>query len=122
MASYDSKNVFAKIIRKEIPARIIKESTHSLAFYDAFPKAKIHALVIPKGAYINLHDFCANAPTEELRDFWKTVNDVIDVLDISTNGFRMISNSGTQGGQEVPHFHIHLLGGQTLGPMLSPVI
>ncbi len=115
---YDDTNVFAKILRQEIPAKIIYESTHALAFFDAFPKAPLHALVIPKGTYRDLKDFLAHATTEEILDFWKTVQATLDKLDLK-EGFRLLSNSGAHGGQEVPHFHIHLCGGEKLGPMLA---
>jgi len=119
MSSYDSNNIFARILRSEVPCQKITETSHTLAFHDAFPKAKIHALVIPKGAYQNLNEFCKNASTEELEDFWRTVEGVSTSIGIADDGFRMISNAGLNGGQEVPHFHIHLVGGQELGAMIS---
>lgn len=118
MQAYDSSNVFAKILRKEIPAKIIFETEFTLAFYDAFPKAPIHALVIPKGPYVNFKDFCFKANNNEILDFWTVVSDVVETLKLEQHGYRMICNSGLNGGQEVPHFHVHLCGGAQLGPML----
>ncbi|MBX9977159.1 MAG: HIT domain-containing protein [Alphaproteobacteria bacterium] len=118
MQAYDSTNIFAKILRKEIPATVIHETACSLAFHDAFPKAPLHALVIPKGAYTDLHDFCKNASDTEITDFWHAVDHVITDLNLVESGCRLISNSGANGGQEVPHFHVHICGGTKLGPML----
>lgn len=117
MQAYDSSNIFAKILRREIPAKTISETEFTLAFYDAFPKAPIHVLVIPKGPYIDLKDFCFKANDKEILDFWTVVSDVIKKLELEQQGYRMISNSGINGGQEVPHFHVHLCGGTKLGPM-----
>lgn len=119
MTTYDTTNIFAKILREEIPCKKITETSHTLAFHDAFPKSVIHALVIPKGEYVTLADFCAHGSDEEILDFWCTVHHVIHQLNLKENGFRMISNSGAHGGQEVPHFHVHLCGGEKLGPMIS---
>jgi diadenosine tetraphosphate (Ap4A) HIT family hydrolase len=119
MSSYDTTNVFAKILRGEIPCKKIKETTHSLAFHDAFPKAPVHALVIPKGQYKNFDDFTKNASSEEIIDFWKTAQEVSNELEMTVSGFRLITNNGYNANQEVPHFHIHLCGGKNLGPMIS---
>lgn len=118
MTSYDNNNIFAKILRSEIPSKKIIETAHTLSFHDAFPKAPVHALVIPKGEYLNLTDFTARASDIEIIDFWRTVYQVIELLELQDSGFRMISNSGSNGGQEVPHFHIHICGGKKLGAML----
>lgn len=118
MTSYDTNNIFAKILRGEIPSKIVKETHSTLAFHDAFPKAPIHILVIPKGSYVNMAEFLNHARDEEIVDFWSTVQGVIEELKLQETGFRMISNNGTNGGQEVSHFHIHLCGGEKLGPML----
>lgn len=118
MTSYDNNNIFAKILRAEIPSKKIIETAHTLSFHDAFPKAPVHALVIPKGEYLNLTDFTARASDIEIIDFWRTVYQVIELLELQDSGFRMISNSGSNGGQEVPHFHIHICGGKKLGAML----
>jgi len=116
---YDANNIFARILRGEIPAKKIYEDAYALAFYDIHPQAPIHALVIPKGAYVDAYDFGANAPAEEVLGFTRAVTHVAQLLGLPDHGFRMIANAGAHGGQEVPHYHIHLLGGQTLGPMLS---
>lgn len=118
MQVYNDQNVFAKILRKEIPAKIIYETPFSLAFYDAFPKVPTHVLVIPKGAYSEMNHFLKCAKDEEILDFWKAVHHVLSLLSLPPQGFRIISNSGANGGQEVPHFHVHLCGGKELGPML----
>jgi diadenosine tetraphosphate (Ap4A) HIT family hydrolase len=118
MQAYDSSNIFAKILRKDIPAKIIHETAHTLAFHDAFPKTPIHALVIPKGTYVTLHDFCKHASDVEITDFWRVVDHVLITLNMEENGYRLISNNGANGGQEVPHFHVHMCGGEKLGTML----
>ncbi|MBY0281982.1 MAG: histidine triad nucleotide-binding protein [Alphaproteobacteria bacterium] len=117
--SYDSNNVFAKILRGEIPCKKISEDEFYLAFHDIQPRAPIHALVIPKSAYKDVCDFNKCAKDEEIIGFHKGVNHVIELLNLKQDGFRLISNCGIYGGQEVPHYHIHLLGGKKLGPMLS---
>lgn len=119
MHTYDPSNIFAKILRGEIPCKKIIETERTLAFFDAFPKAAIHALVIPKGSYMHLEDFLTHAGDEEILDFWQVVRAVISQLSLNDNGFRLISNSGKHGGQEVPHLHVHLCGGEPLGPMLN---
>lgn len=119
MQAYDEDNIFAKILRKDIPAKIIYETPSSLAFYDAFPKAPTHVLVIPKGAYCDMNHFLKAAKDDEILDFWRAVHHVIALLSLNQQGFRMIANTGAHGGQEVPHFHVHLCGGGKLGPMLS---
>ena len=90
-----------------------------MAFSDISPQAPIHILVIPKNSYINLYDFTKNAPNEEINLFWKLVNDVIEFKNFSEEGFRIISNSGKNGNQDVPHFHVHLLAGKNLGRMIN---
>lgn len=119
LMSYDVNNIFAKIIRGEIPCKKISEDEFYLAFDDIQPRAPIHALVIPKSAYTDVCDFHQKANLEEIIGFYKGVNQVIELLELKQQGFRMISNCGVYGGQEVPHYHIHLLGGKKLGPMLS---
>ena len=117
--SYDENNVFAKILRSEIPCNKILENDYALAFYDINPQAPIHILIIPKKKYVNFHDFIQNATVKESELLWKLVNDLIKLNKISEKGFRIISNSGDDGNQEVPHFHIHLLGGKNLGRMMN---
>jgi histidine triad (HIT) family protein len=116
---YQKDNIFAKIIRGEIPAKKICENDNALSFYDIHPQAKIHVLVIPKGEYTNLQDFTTNASVEEILDFFDLLNATATALALNKEGFRTISNSGANGGQEVPHFHMHLLGGESLGKMVG---
>ena len=115
---YDPNNIFAKILRGEIPCKKISEDEFYLAFHDIQPRAPIHALVIPKSAYKDVYDFNQNANPDEIVGFSKGINQVIGLLNLRQDGFRLISNFGTYGGQEVPHYHVHLLGGKKLGPML----
>lgn len=116
---YDDQNVFAKILRGEIPNKTVLESEHSLAFHDISPLAAIHVLVIPKGQYVSWDDFTANASDVEISDFVRTVGEVARITGADTQGYRILSNIGKRGGQEVPHLHVHLFGGQPLGPMLA---
>ena len=113
--NYDKHNIFAKILRSEIPCHKILENDHALAFSDINPQSPIHILIIPKEAYLNFHDFMENASIKEIEFLWKLVNDVIKLNKISKKGFRIISNSGDDGNQDVPHFHVHVLGGKNLG-------
>jgi len=115
--SYNENNVFAKIIKKEIPAKIIYENNSALSFKDINPLAKIHVLVIPKGKYIDLQDFSLNSSQEEKQDFFACIEETIKALNIN-EGYRTITNSGINANQEVPHFHMHILAGQPLGKML----
>lgn len=116
--AYDDDNIFAKILRGDIPARKVHEDEYALAFHDIGAKAPVHVLVIPKGRYVSIADFGANASPEEITGFYRAVAKVADDLGLTERGFRSIANTGNDGGQEVPHFHIHLLGGKRLGPML----
>lgn len=113
--TYDPQNIFARILRGEIPNKTVADTEHTLAFHDIAPHAPHHVLVIPKGAYIDFADFAANASAEEITDFHRTAAQICDGLG---EGYRTISNSGGHGGQEVPHYHLHILGGRPLGPML----
>ena len=116
---YDVNNIFAKILRFEIPCNKISENKFALAFSDINPQAPIHTLVIPKNPYINFHDFTKNASTKERESFWILVNDVIEHYGGEEEGFRIITNSGNNGNQDVPHFHVHLLAGKNLGKMIN---
>ena len=116
---YDDQNVFAKILRGEIPNKTVMETDHSLAFHDINPLAAIHVLVIPKGRYVSWDDFTANASDAEISDLIRTVGEVARATGADTQGYRVLSNIGKRGGQEVPHFHVHVFGGQPLGPMLQ---
>lgn len=120
---YDPENIFAKILRGEIPNTTVLETDHSLAFRDIAPQAPEHVLVIPKGAYVSFDHFAAEASADEIVDFVKAVGQVARALgvDLGSNGdgFRVISNAGQNGMQEVPHLHIHLVAGKPLGPLLA---
>ena len=117
--SYDVNNIFAKILRSEIPCNKILENEFALAFSDINPQARIHILVIPKNSYINFYDFTKNASNKEHESFWKLISDVIEYFKVEKDGFRIITNSGNHGNQDVPHFHIHVLGGENLGRMIG---
>ena len=117
--SYDDNNIFAKILRKEIPCKPVYEDDHVLAFPDIAPKAPVHILVIPKGKYVSVADFGAHASVEEITAFWRAVSKIAADHGLPDQGFRTIANTGLNGGQEVPHFHVHIVGGKKLGPMLS---
>ena len=120
--SYDNNNIFAKILRGEIPCKKIYEDEFILSFYDINPQRKIHALVIPKGKYIDLDDFSLKATESEIVGLVKGINKVAKKLGISIDtgkGYRALANIGENGGQEVPHLHFHLFGGQKVGRMVS---
>ena len=116
---YDESNIFARILRGEIPAKRVMETEHSLAFHDINPLSPIHVLVIPKGAYVSWDDFSAKASDAEIADFTRTIGKVAVQLGADQQGYRVLSNVGKRGGQEVPHFHAHIFGGAPLGPMLA---
>jgi len=115
--SYDPQNIFAKILRGEIPCQKVFEDSDVLAFQDINPKKPIHVLVIPKGSYCDYADFCLQAPPEQVAQFFVRVAKIAQNLQLR-EGYRLIVNTGSHGGQEVPHFHIHILGGQAVGPMV----
>lgn len=117
--AYDDANIFAMILRGEIPNSTVTETDHSLAFRDINPQAPVHILLIPKGKYVTMDDFAANASTEETQDFWATFAAIIEGEDLREKGYRVISNAGDHGLQDVPHFHLHILGGKVLGPILT---
>ena len=116
---YDESNIFARILRGEVPAKRVMESEHCLAFHDINPIAPIHVLVIPKGAYVSWDDFAAKAADPEIADFTRTIAKVAASVGADSQGYRLLSNVGKRGGQEVPHLHVHIFGGAPLGPMLS---
>jgi len=120
---YDTNNIFAKILRKEIPCDKIYENDHVLAFKDINPQAKIHVLVIPKGAYVNMDDFSQNAKNDEIEALIRALGEVTKIVGLSSysegKGYRYIGNNGPDGGQEVPHLHFHIIGGEPLGRMVS---
>ncbi len=115
---YDPNNIFARILRGEISAKLVAQNGHALAFHDINPLAPVHVLVIPRGPYTDLLSFTQSASAVEVVEFWQLVREVAQQLELDHHGFRLISNCGSNGGQEVPHFHVHLLGGKTLGKML----
>lgn len=117
--AYDPDNIFAKILRGEIPCKKVHEDDHTLAFHDIAPKAPVHVLVIPKGEYVSHDDFSAKATDAEIAAFVRTVGRIARDLGLAEQGYRLIANTGAGGGQEVPHYHVHILGGGPLGPMVS---
>lgn len=116
---YDHGNVFAKILRGEIPNNTVHEDEWALAFHDVAPQAPVHVLVIPKGAYTGWDDFSASASAEEIAGFVRAVGHVAREHGLVEPGYRLLANVGAHGGQEVPHLHVHLFGGAPLGPMLA---
>lgn len=117
--SYDKDNIFAKILRGEIPCDKVYENEYVLAFNDIGPQAPTHVLVIPKGEYVSQDDFTNNATPEEITGLWRAVGYIArDVLDLADAGYRTIQNTGADGGQEVPHYHVHILGGAPIGRMV----
>lgn len=118
--SYDDQNIFARILRGEIPNKTVMESDHTLAFHDIHPQAPVHVLVIPKGPYVNFDHFSAEATAEEIVDFHRTAASVCALLGITgEDGYRAITNAGRHGLQEVPHYHLHILGGRPLGRLVE---
>ena len=117
--TYDPQNIFAKILRGEIPNNTVFEDTHVLAFDDINPHAPVHCLIIPKGPYTDLTDFVARASDIETTAFCHAIAKVIEIKGLKENGYRAICNTADHGGQEVPHFHMHILGGEKLPPMVS---
>ena len=121
--NYDENNIFAKILKKEIPCDKVYENEYVLAFKDINPQAKVHVLVIPKSAYVNMDDFSQNAKDEEILGLIRALGEVAKTVGISTysegKGYRYIGNNGIDGGQEVPHLHFHVVGGEPLGRMIS---
>ena len=116
---YDDSNIFARIIRGELPCRKVMESEHCLAFHDINPIAPVHILVIPKGPYVSWDDFAERASEAEITGFVRAVGEVARQAGMVVQGYRLLSNVGKRSGQEVPHLHVHIFGGQPLGPMLS---
>lgn len=120
--AYDDQNIFAKILRGEIPNTTVLETEHSLAFRDLYPQAPTHVLVIPKGSYVSYDHFAAEASEAEIVDYTRAIGEVCRLEGVALtagDGFRMISNAGEDGVQEVPHLHVHILGGRVLGRMLA---
>lgn len=116
--AYDDSNIFAKILKGEIPAKKVHEDAFALAFHDINPQAPVHVLVIPKGAYVSFDDFSQHASAKEITGFMRAVGAVARQFGVDADGYRLIANHGPHSHQEVPHFHVHIMGGRPLGPML----
>lgn len=116
---YDKNNIFAKILRGEIPCKKVYEDEFVLAFEDIAPAAPVHVLVIPKGEYVSFDDFALRAPAAEVKGFFAAVQKTAALLNVRENGYRILSNHGQDAGQIVPHFHVHILGGRLLGRLLA---
>ena len=116
---YDDSNVFAKILRGELPCKKVYEDEHALAFHDINPHAPTHILVIPKAAYVSWDDFCVRASAEEIAGFVRAVGKVARDFGLVAPGYRLLANVGQASGQEVPHLHVHIFAGRGLGPMLA---
>ena len=117
--AYDRDNIFARILRGEIPCTKVYEDDHALAFNDIRPQAPVHVLVIPKGPYVSMDDFTQKAPAELIAGFFKAVGTIARQLGLHESGYRLLVNSGAHGHQEVMHLHIHIFAGRPLGPMLG---
>jgi diadenosine tetraphosphate (Ap4A) HIT family hydrolase len=116
---YDDANIFARILRDEIPSRRVFENEFAVAFHDINPLAPSHILVIPRGKYVSLADFSAHASEAEIAGFWRAVGHVARAEGFEPEGYRILANMGAHAGQEVPHFHVHVFAGRPLGPMLA---
>jgi histidine triad (HIT) family protein len=117
--AYDPNNIFARILRGEIPCQKVYEDDHVLAFRDIHPQTPVHVLVIPKGAYVSLDDFSAKASPDELAAFLRALGLVARQAGVAEGGYRILANHGTDAHQEVPHFHVHIFGGRNLGRMIG---
>ena len=117
---YDDRNIFAGILRGEIPCRKVMEDAFALAFHDINPQAPVHVLVIPRRAYVSMADFSARAEAEEIAGFFRAVGAVARQLGLEAPGYRIIANAGDDASQEVPHFHVHILAGRAFGHRLVP--
>jgi diadenosine tetraphosphate (Ap4A) HIT family hydrolase len=118
LGPYDDTNIFARILRGELPCKRVYEDDVALAFHDIHPRAPIHVLVIPKTPHVSLADFTASATPEQIAGFFAAVGRVAKQLNLEEPGYRILANMGPHGHQEVPHFHVHIFGGRPLGPML----
>jgi len=118
--AYDKDNIFAKILRGEIPCNKVYENDHVLAFRDVNPQAPVHVLIIPKGAYLSSTEFSQRASDAEIAGFTRAIAEVARREGVAESGYRLIANAGANGHQEVPHFHMHLLGGRRMGRMVQP--
>ncbi len=119
LGDYDDGNVFAKLLRGQIPSRRVFEDEYAVAFHDINPLAPAHLLVIPRASYVSLADFSAQASEAEIAGFWRAVGRVAREQGFEADGYRILANMGEHAGQEVPHFHVHVFAGKPLGPMLA---
>jgi len=119
LGPYDPNNIFARILRGELPCRRVHEDDYALAFHDINPQAPVHVLVVPKTPYVSLADFASQAPADEVAGFFRAVATVARDLGLEQPGYRILANMGEDAHQEVPHFHVHIFGGRKLGPMLA---
>ena len=117
--AYDDSNIFARILRGEIPCEKVYEDEHAFAFNDINPQAPIHVLVIPKGPYVSMDDFTAKAPADLIAGFFQAVGTIARQIGVDRSGYRLLVNSGAHSHQEVMHLHVHIFGGRPLGPMLK---
>ena len=119
--AYDPQDVFARILRGEIPCKKVYENDHALAFHDINPQMPVHILVIPKGPYVGWHDFAAGATAEAMADFVRAVGEVARIAGVEDSGYRLVANMGADAHQEVPHLHVHVFGGKRIGGrMIKP--
>ncbi|MES2904503.1 MAG: HIT domain-containing protein [Pseudomonadota bacterium] len=116
---YDPSNILARVISGELPSNVVVDSDHSIAIHDIAPLAPIHVLVIPKGDYVSFEDFATSATDAEIADLVRTIGKAAAETGADAQGYRILANTGKRAGQEIPHLHIHLFGGQPLGPMLA---
>lgn len=117
--TYDPNNIFARILRGEIPCKKVHEDEFALAFHDINPQAPVHVLVIPKGAYVSFADFSAKASEAEIAGYVRAIGKVAELVGVTESGYRLLANAGANAHQEVPHLHVHIFGGKKLGPMLA---
>jgi histidine triad (HIT) family protein len=117
--AYDTNNVFARILRGELPCKKVYESKHALAFHDINPAAPVHILVIPKGAYVTLDELTTRGSAEEIVDFLRAIGEVAKLAGVTQSGYRILANNGADANQEVQHLHVHVFAGRPLGPMLK---
>lgn len=116
--AYDTDNIFAKIIRGEIPCNEVYQDDNVLAFHDVSPAAAVHVLVVPKGTYVSFDDFATNAGSDAVANFFVKIREIAQDLGLGADGYRLITNHGKNASQSVPHFHVHILGGQSLGGLI----
>jgi diadenosine tetraphosphate (Ap4A) HIT family hydrolase len=119
--SYDPSNIFARILRGELPCKKVYENDHALAFHDIRPQARVHVLVIPKGSYIDMTDFSEKASDAEIAGFMRAIGETAKLVGATDAGYRTLANNGANAHQEVPHLHVHIFAGQRLGRMIGPL-